>query len=744
MIDFVGFSDGYRKQQETGERKRLELAKAFQEFQRQNPTANPMEFQAFIDSMAGGSNYLRGGMPSGDMLKAITDRADTRRAQEDADRERSILEKNIQLQTSLEGAATGIMLGYKDPSDSGYELQDFNEMTNQLKERFPGVDFDKIGFDPTTMFTNDRRRSAIAARVSEYLPTITNLVQSSGGQGITAEKLSGMGVPPALIEPLITQAKQLETERREVFARTRGLEISREAQEQIALGNTEVYAHLAKVFGAANLPEKDSPLMKQYIADATTAANEATNNRDRATLKLGRDLTNDMMANDGLRSSLFLDDRAQTEQAMLDFAKSEMTDADFEAVFKKKKGDAQASDMSGYVDNMIASLSIVQRKEITQARQGAKDKVVDLVNKARATNDAAVINRFGNPDKKDAPPQVGNGGRSAQLAAQSLAKKYAMTPSVLQAMENVFASIPADEPQTMTSIMAFVEADPAFQNAAQGNLLQDVLGRLEDDANNKYGRRSQQTYGEWFADTQSRVDSTMSSYTDKVSAAKAMFQDDPVKLVQALQAVASNLNASMEDAIADWRAAEQTSKDFTGWRTPGSEAFDSSAVFGDASGSLEKAMRLQGSEVLSEIDLLIQDAKQRILAEEPEPEGGPVAQDTEVDAVQDVESFMNNLDDQQKLMKIQTDFGMQGAPASWLLGLLGFNDYTEMDRAKGKAISQFLQTPRVKNALIEDRESFNAFLEDPVVFMLESDAPYVVNWFNSDLGSTYAQLIGRQ
>ena len=86
MIDFVGFSDGYRKQQETGERKRLELAKAFQEFQRQNPTANPMEFQAFIDSMAGGSNYLRGGMPSGDMLKAITDRAGTRRAQEDRDR----------------------------------------------------------------------------------------------------------------------------------------------------------------------------------------------------------------------------------------------------------------------------------------------------------------------------------------------------------------------------------------------------------------------------------------------------------------------------------------------------------------------------------------------------------------------------------------------------------------------------------------------------------------------------------
>ena len=746
MVDFVGFSDGYRKQQETGERKRLELAKAFQEFQRQNPTANPMEFQAFIDSMAGGSNYLRGGMPSGDMLKAITDRADTRRANEDADRERGILEKNIQLQTSLEGAATGIMLGYQDPGDNGYELKDFNAMSDQLKERFPGVDFDKIGFDPTTMFTGDRRRSAIAARVAEYLPTITNLVQSSGGKEITAKQLSAMNVPPALIEPLITQASQLEDERRDVFARTRGLEISREAQEQIALGNTEVYAHLVETFGSENLPKKDSPLMKQYIADATTAANEAKNNRDRATLKLGRDLTNDMMANDGLRSSLFLDDRAQTEQAMLDFAKSEMTDADFEAVFKKKKADAQAEDMSGYVDNMIASLSVVQRKEITDARQGAKGKVTEIVANARTSNDAAVINRFGDPSKDKAPPQVGNGGRSAQLAAQSLAKKYAMTPSVLQAIENVFASVPADEPQTMTSIMAYVEADPAFQRAAKGNLLEDVLGRLEDDANNQYGRRSQQTYGEWYTDTQSRVESTMSSYKDKVATATAMFQDDPVKLVQALQAVASNLNASMEDAVSDWRSAEQSSKDFTGWRTPGSEAFDSDAVFGGGSGSLEQTMRLEGSEVLSELDLLIQDAKQRILANQTPTEtgDGPLAQDEQVDAVADVENFMNNLDDQQKLMKIQTEFGKQGAPASWILGYFGFNDYTEMDRAKGKAISEFLQTPRVKNALKEDRESFKQFIEDPVVFMLESDAPYLVNWFNSDLGSTYAELIGRQ
>ena len=745
MVDFVGFSDGYRKQQETGERKRLELAKAFQEFQSQNPTANPMEFQAFIDSMAGGSNYLRGGMPSGDMLKAITDQADIRRANADADRERGILEKNIALRTSLEGAATGIMLGYKDPSDNGYDYADFYSMSEELKETFPGVDFDKIGFDPKTMFTGDRRRSAIAARVGEYLPTVTQLVQNAGGKGITEQDLKAFNIPTALIKPLLTQASNLEDERRDVFARDRGAEIAREAEKAIANNTTDVYGHLAQIFGEANLPGKDSTIMKQYIEQATIASNEATNNRERATLQLGRQLVNDMMANDGLRSALFLDDRVQTEEAMLSFARKEMTNADFETVFGKTKEEALASDMTGYVDNMVASLSVVQRKDITEARQGAKGKVTEIVANARTSNDAAVLNRFGDPSKKDAPPQVGNGGRSAQLAAQSLAKKYAMTPSVLQAIENVFASVPADEPQTMTSIMAYVEADPAFQRAAKGNLLTDVLGRLEDDANNQYGRRSQQTYGEWFTDTQSRVDSTMSSYKDKVATATAMFQDDPVKLVQALQAVASNLNASMEDAISDWRSAEQSSKDFTGWRTPGSEAFDNDAVFGGGSGSLEQTMRLEGSEVLSELDLLIQDAKQRILDEQPElTSDASQVSDTGVEAVNDIETFKNKLKDDEKLMAIQTEFGMQGAPASWLMGLIGLNDYTELDRIKGKAVSQFLSTPYVKSKLKEDRAAFAQFTENPIDFLMTSEAEFLMNWFNgTSMGATYAKQIGR-
>jgi len=87
MIDFAGFSSGFNAQQERDERRRGELAQAFNEFQRLNPTATADQFQQFIDSMSGGRNYLRGGMPSGAALEAVVSQANTNRERAEADRQ---------------------------------------------------------------------------------------------------------------------------------------------------------------------------------------------------------------------------------------------------------------------------------------------------------------------------------------------------------------------------------------------------------------------------------------------------------------------------------------------------------------------------------------------------------------------------------------------------------------------------------------------------------------------------------
>ena len=74
MVDFVGFSSGFNKQQDSDERRRLELANAFSAFKQANPYASPMEMQSFIDQAAAGRNYLAGGMPSGNVLNLIGER----------------------------------------------------------------------------------------------------------------------------------------------------------------------------------------------------------------------------------------------------------------------------------------------------------------------------------------------------------------------------------------------------------------------------------------------------------------------------------------------------------------------------------------------------------------------------------------------------------------------------------------------------------------------------------------------
>lgn len=631
MVDFVGFSDGYRKQQETGERKRLELAKAFQEFQRQNPTANPMEFQAFIDSMAGGSNYLRGGMPSGDMLKAITDQADIRRANADADRERGILEKNIQLQTSLEGAATGIMLGYNDPGDNGYELKDFNAMSEKLKERFPGVDFDKIGFDPTTMFTGDRRRSAIAARVGEYLPTVTQLVQNAGGKGITEEDLKAFNIPTALVQPLLTQASQLEDERRDVFARTRGAEIAREAEKAIANNTTDVYGHLSQIFGEANLPGKDSTIMLQYIEQATTAHNNAVNLRDRETRDLTTSFTNNAMADVGLRSSLFLGDAVATQEAMLEFAKKALTPSDFFNVFGKPaegEGAATAADFAPYVENMIAGLSIEQRKEITDARRNAEAGVGPAVDQFKKANADRVRNRFGDPSKEKTPPNAGIGGRNAILAAERLAQVYSMTPQVLAAMENVFQSFEEDEQSTLSPefIEAAVLADPAFQNAAQNNSLADGIENIRTSTIDRLGRFDASTFADWSTQTSADIETSVADTTSDIEAAMTRFGDNPQALVQALEAINSELNNGLTAFEQELNLRAQRAKEFTGWIIPGSGAWDDSQVFGGAN-TIEGQSRSAVNQLREEIARQLAVARQKIKDEIPQVEDGEVGVD---------------------------------------------------------------------------------------------------------------------
>jgi hypothetical protein len=92
---------GFEDRRNEIRREKAEIAKLFEEFRRNNPDATYDDYQDFIDGMVGygGSNYLRGGLPSDSMLRNMAEenkrKANVREAQERIDNLSRMNQANI-------------------------------------------------------------------------------------------------------------------------------------------------------------------------------------------------------------------------------------------------------------------------------------------------------------------------------------------------------------------------------------------------------------------------------------------------------------------------------------------------------------------------------------------------------------------------------------------------------------------------------------------------------------------------
>ena len=68
-MDFSQWYSGWEEREKYNTRQRRDFAKAFETFKKDNPYATFKDYQDYIDQMAGGSNYIRGGAPSQDVLR---------------------------------------------------------------------------------------------------------------------------------------------------------------------------------------------------------------------------------------------------------------------------------------------------------------------------------------------------------------------------------------------------------------------------------------------------------------------------------------------------------------------------------------------------------------------------------------------------------------------------------------------------------------------------------------------------
>ncbi|MAS48203.1 MAG: hypothetical protein CL557_12450 [Alphaproteobacteria bacterium] len=269
MIDFVGFGSGWNKQQEKGERRRTELAKAFQEFQRLNPMATAGEFQGFINSMAQGQNFLRGAMPSGDTLNAVIKSADDRRARAEKEQMQKDLNFSMKFNDDFSNLALGIMLNTKGTGEDGtYSPSDLVAMSDKVTDRFPGVDFKQLNINPLNLFNPRKKTEYIQDQLVKLTPQITSMIQSTAGEiDMDLIKKTFSQLPTELWEPIRDRAIKLENERVETYQTNQREKIVTEVQNALENGRTDIYDFVTTRPDFKNnlklLPEKGSSYWKE-------------------------------------------------------------------------------------------------------------------------------------------------------------------------------------------------------------------------------------------------------------------------------------------------------------------------------------------------------------------------------------------------------------------------------------------------------------------------------------------------
>lgn len=196
MNNFTAFSQGFNEKRDDNRRKRRELAEAWQTYKAANPHATYDEMQEYIDGMTGGSNYLRGGMPSGELLQTIADgNAKAKSAAEQRQRLADMSEK-VRVRDLMEGNAKR----YLRQSNG-----DVVAAAEAFKKDYGG---DLAGLDMAGFFTPEAWDAEVQAMTAENYDRAKQFIWDSEGKVPSSLVAQRFGVPEDVAQAIILRAEK--------------------------------------------------------------------------------------------------------------------------------------------------------------------------------------------------------------------------------------------------------------------------------------------------------------------------------------------------------------------------------------------------------------------------------------------------------------------------------------------------------------------------------------------------------
>lgn len=211
----VGFAQGFQARGDENNRRRREIAEAWQQYRAQNPHATMQEMQAFIDSQTGGAQYLRGGLPSGQVLEMVAKQNDVARRQHEDDERIERMVRDMSHRSMFEERARNHVLASDDDDQESLAASFAESMGMELG------DLERYGV--SSFFTEGRRGQIRREEAIRLQPQVVSYLEMMGDgvENITVADLSRdfPNASRAVLDAALSGARADIDRRREAQAR---------------------------------------------------------------------------------------------------------------------------------------------------------------------------------------------------------------------------------------------------------------------------------------------------------------------------------------------------------------------------------------------------------------------------------------------------------------------------------------------------------------------------------------------
>jgi|DEB0MinimDraft_6_1074348.scaffolds.fasta_scaffold00153_25 hypothetical protein len=551
-------SRGAQQGRENRNRQRRELAQAFQQFQASNPEATVQDFQSFIDSMAGnglGSNYIRGGAPSQDVLQSLAEQGQARKQQRLLEQTSANFRRRAEDLSTLEAMADRAVLGMSgDDFDGAYNtfVQSLGPNGQQIVN----------GMNLRNRFTIQNRDTLMGRRLMESMPQIDNYLNMYGynTEALDPDQMSRFfGLPANQMQPFIEAANRKIQMSMQEWRQTNNsnlMQIARDAAT--TLGPEGVEPALRNYL--QNSPFGEQMLEGFDFAPYVTEAERLVSEREEQNQIESQGRVNRMIdaweSNARLQRFLRDGDNDSALQQMYDIAARNLSDEDFQRLYGKTKEEVSSNPALAFqsdLDRYVGSERDAQEENYATRSQELDATLAEVSRTYVTNNQGRLTEVLGNYFSEQVAGTLG----------MQLGQRYAYSPELANAVFEINSGMDEETREAAQDNPAVAVSYILEQLQSRGFTpnIEQTRDQFIEQQREQNGLYQPQTFDDWFNSETDSVTTAMNGYRERFNQMLEAYGNNPSVLaseLMKLKTVVDSVPALVEQEMAARARSERT------------------------------------------------------------------------------------------------------------------------------------------------------------------------------------------